>query len=108
MKLARVLGFARVDDLLDQLSPGDLNEWIASDRLDPFGDDWLRSATVASTVANEITSIRYMLAKADVPEDRYLSPGDLVPGVETLEKLKEREEPDLSRVAEQHRAALGL
>jgi len=43
--------------MLAELPAGVLDEWYEYYRLEPWGDDWERSAVNASTVANEIRAI---------------------------------------------------
>lgn len=38
--------------MLKRMSARQFEEWIAYFDLEPFGDDWLRTATLASLVAN--------------------------------------------------------
>ena len=52
-RLALALGMT-VEELGERMSSRELSEWLAFDRISPIGDerDDLRSAIVASTVAN--------------------------------------------------------
>lgn len=41
-----------VDAMLAEIGPEQFNEWIAYHQLEPWGDEWVQTATVASAVHN--------------------------------------------------------
>lgn len=41
-----------VDAMLAETTPEQLNEWIAYHQLEPWGDEWVQAATIASAVVN--------------------------------------------------------
>lgn len=57
MRLALKLGRADVDKMLAELSPQQLIEWKAYEKLEPFGDEWRQTSTIATVVANEIRKV---------------------------------------------------
>lgn len=44
--------------MLSEMPAGQLDGWYEYFRLEPWGDDWERTAIVASTVANEIRAVQ--------------------------------------------------
>ena len=44
-------GRLHVDDVLQELSANEISEWQAYYMLEPWGDDWRRSATIAAVLA---------------------------------------------------------
>lgn len=56
--------------MLDEMTPRQMDEWIAFGVLEPFGDDWRRSGTVAAEINNSVATDVIDLRD---PED-YLPP----------------------------------
>lgn len=55
--MALAVGRVDVDALLSEMPVGLLDEWYEYYRLEPWGDEWERTAIGATTVANEIRAI---------------------------------------------------
>lgn len=71
--------------MLADISPEQFNEWIAMYRLEPWGDDWTQTATIAAAMHN-------------AAGNRAVSPVDFVPGEqERLNCLSEQEAHENAR-----------
>ena len=76
------MGILDVDGMLAAMDPRQLDEWIASYKLDPFDDDWQRTAVLASEIRNlRQYMVAQMSAMAGHKSDLNLStPLDFLPG----------------------------
>lgn len=79
MRLARLWGYQDPDDLADLMTPAQVTEWIAYDQIEPFGDDWKMSATIAAATVNAM--VQYMCARAGraPTADELAKPDDFIP-----------------------------
>ncbi|WP_254509890.1 phage tail assembly protein T [Anatilimnocola floriformis] len=41
-----------VEELLDRISSAELSEWMADYQFEPFGNDWLQTASICTLVGN--------------------------------------------------------
>lgn len=57
MKVARELGWFNVDAMLASGEAGQLDEWLAYEKLEPSGDDWERTSLLLSQLLNAIQGI---------------------------------------------------
>lgn len=57
MKVALLLGWFNIDDMLATGKPGQLDEWIKYLELEPHGDDWERTSLQTSQIINAIMAI---------------------------------------------------
>ena len=55
-----------VDAMLADITPEQFNEWIAYHQLEPWGDEWVQTATIASAAHN-------------AAGNSHLSPLDFIP-----------------------------
>jgi hypothetical protein len=68
-----------VDAMLAETTPEQLNEWIAYHQLEPWGDEWVQTATIASAIHN-------------AQGNSSVSPLDFIPGqTERSEGLSDEE-----------------
>jgi hypothetical protein len=87
-RLALALGYAHPDHLMAQLTSGQLAEWFAFYRLEPFGgwrDDY-RSGILASTMANIFSKkgARKFLPTEFMPKFSSISGKDLNKKIRTI------------------------
>ena len=71
------LGYPHPDWLCDLLTPEQMNEWWEYYKLDPFGDDWERTAVMCATIANVSGNLK-----------KALSVDDFMPQFETKKTMK--------------------
>jgi hypothetical protein len=64
------LGRLDVDAMLDEMTPEQMDEWIAFGVLEPFGDSWRQTGTIAAEINNVYASKQSEIRD---PED-YLPP----------------------------------
>ncbi len=53
-RLAAHLGIANADEMMGTMSVRQMRRWAAAYRLEPFGDDWRRSARQTVVLANAL------------------------------------------------------
>lgn len=53
-RLAGHLGIANADEMMATMSVRQMRRWVAAYRMEPFGDDWRRSARLAVVLANAL------------------------------------------------------
>lgn len=70
------MGRVDVDAMLDELSPQKFDEWIAYYLLEPFGDQWRQSGSIAAMVHN---AAMFQLAGGDPPEESLLTDEEFIP-----------------------------
>ena len=51
-RLALALGRHDVDKLAEEMTPGQIAEWMAFWQIEPFGDEWRRTARATVMMAN--------------------------------------------------------
>lgn len=73
-RLCRMAGRVDVDQMLDEMSPEQMNEWIAYYYTEPWGEEWLQTSLLCSIVANMFVSDKNKALEHDafVPK---LAPG---------------------------------
>lgn len=73
------MGRVDVDQMLEQITPEQMDEWIAYYRIEPFGEPWRQAALIAAEARNAgITSLaphlgRKLTASDMVEPDDYLN-----------------------------------
>lgn len=65
--------------MLGQMTPGELDEWIAYSTLEPFGDEWKQAGTIAAEVANGFRTVLAGLAGQQLEERDLARADDYVP-----------------------------
>lgn len=89
--------------MLGRMTPEQLDEWAEYYKLEPWGDDWLQTGTIAATVHNVVAGIAAAMGKSQ-SEPKFLEPGDFVPQVET----KTNDSPNIGSAAQQTAAVRAL
>lgn len=65
-----------MDAMLDELTPEQMNEWIAYWHVEPFGEVWSQTALLASTIHN---SAMVIVSAGEPSEKSLVTPDDLMP-----------------------------
>lgn len=81
MRLALKVGRLDWRNVLRELSPQDLLDWMAFERIEPFGQEWHQASMVASVVANELRIIASGIGGQKVQSDDLYGADTFVPGV---------------------------
>ena len=64
-RLCRMAGRLDVDQMLEEISPEQMDEWIAYYYTEPWGEEWLQSSLLCSIVANMFVSDRSKALEPD-------------------------------------------
>lgn len=93
LALARELGYASANKMLQELTPSELGEWIAEYTLSPWGE-WRADFRVAQLAALYANSHRNEEAKAEpfVPKDFMFD------GIQEQQKLKQESKTMSARI----------
>ena len=65
--------------MLDGLTPEQFDEWIALERLDPFGDEWLQAGQISAQVHNSVLLALNMTGQAKVKQSDMRSASEFTP-----------------------------
>ena len=91
MRLAMQLGRVNWRAMLREISPEEFVEWLAYERIEPFGRPWNQASMAASVVANEIRMIASGLGGGKIQQDDLYGIDDFVPGVGEEKQKIERD-----------------
>ena len=69
--------------MLDRMTPAEFDERLAAYRLDPWGDDWRRTAELLAMLENAITTITAMVAGTSLDASQLVTAEDKMPSWET-------------------------
>ncbi len=67
-----------VDGMLDCMTPRQMDEWMVYCTIEPMPDSWMQTGVVASTIHNEIESVRCGMAGSG--RMNFHEPEQYVPG----------------------------
>lgn len=96
MRLALKLGRVNVDQMLAEISPQQFREWKAYEQVEPWGDEWRQSSTIATVVANEIRRVVAMFGNGNLEERDLYSLSNFVPYYRDQRLIAEQEEMELA------------
>lgn len=83
MRLALKVGRLDWRQMLSELSPQEYIEWVAFERIEPYGQEWHQTSNAAAAVINELRVMMAGFGGKNLPADQHESPDFLVPGVAT-------------------------
>lgn len=81
MRLALKVGRLDWRKALSELSPQEFIEWMAFERVEPFGQEWHQTSVIAAAVVNEIRGIAAGLGGQAMKEENAMDADHYVPGV---------------------------
>lgn len=81
-----------VDAMLDELTPEQFAEWMASDRVDPWLDRWESIAQLEATLHNHAHVLACISAGIAAKSSAFKSASDLIP-----QYIKQDQEPTDAR-----------
>lgn len=64
-RLCRMAGRLDIDQMLEEITPQQMDEWIAYYYCEPWGEEWLQSSLLCSMVANLFISDRSKALEPD-------------------------------------------
>jgi len=92
MRLALQLGRVHWREMLREISPEEFVEWLAYERIEPFGRPWNQASLAASVVANEVRMVAAGLGGQKLKAEDLYAVDDFVPGVaEEKQRAEQRE-----------------
>jgi hypothetical protein len=74
--------------MLETMTPEQMHEWMAYFQVEPFGDEWLQSGTLAAVFYNTVASIGAGIGGSKLKDKDMRKPSDFMPGTE--EKKRRR------------------
>lgn len=81
MRLALKVGRLDWRRALRELSPPEFVEWMAFERIEPFGQEWHQASTITAAVVNEIRSIAAGIGGRRLEQEDFETLDAFVPGV---------------------------
>lgn len=91
--------------MLDAMTPEEFTERWAHYLVEPWGDEWHMTGTIAAAIENAVTRYLYQRAGKRAPERVFVNPGDFVPSYRKLEKPSHA---DMTDGGESFARSLGL
>lgn len=105
IRLANRLGFSKVDDLLDQLTPSEFRERYAHYLIEPWGDEWEQTGMIAAQLNNIFAMYCAGKSGKAVHEAALKDSEDYIP-VYTIGQTKSRERKRRQQSADEMAARL--
>lgn len=79
IRLANQLGYLDPDEMLAQMTPDQLDERIAHDIVEPWGEPWKIGGTIAAAVINSVAQYIAVRAGQHLPPGSIATPDDFIP-----------------------------
>jgi len=96
-------GYLDVDEMLDVMTPEQMDGWYAAYLLDPWDDGWRQAGTIASKVNNGCLLVAQSNG-ADIKQKDFSEPDDFIPkvvfGARTKKRRRRRDETLSARQTE--------
>lgn len=78
-----------MDRMLDEMTPEEFDERMAHDIVEPWGEQWSQTGTIAAAVVNSITEAIFARVGKTPPAAARLDPEDFIPRPQWWEHERE-------------------